>query len=72
MEILNDIFAVFGEVGDYIVEAVNDISALFYTPAVDGVGGDLTLLGTLAVVGLAFSVVFLIMGIITNFLNLRS
>lgn len=72
MEILADIFEVFGAVGEYIVTAVEDISALFYTPAVNGVGGDLTLLGVLAVVGLAFSVVFLIMGIITNFLNLRS
>lgn len=66
MDILTRIFAVFDGVGDWIVGAVNDMSALFYS-STDG----LTLLGTLAVVGLAFSVVFLIIGIIQNFLHFR-
>ena len=66
MDILTRIFAVFDSVGDWIVTAVNDMSALFYS-STDG----LTLLGTLAVVGLAFSVVFLVIGIIQNFLHFR-
>lgn len=66
MSILTKIFDVFDAVGAWIVTAVDDMSSLFYTTA-DG----LTLLGTLAVVGLAFSVVFLLIGIIQNFLHFR-
>lgn len=64
--ILTAITGVFDAVGDWIVSAVGDMTALFYSSS-DG----LTLLGTLAVCGLAFSVIFLIIGIIQNFLHFR-
>ena len=65
MNILDAILAVFSAVGTWISEAVLDLMPMFYST--DG----LTLLGVLAVAGLAFSVVFLILGIIQNFLHFR-
>lgn len=64
--ILAAILAVFTSVGEWISTAVTQLIPMFY---VDGTG--LTFLGTLAVAGLAFSVVFLVMGIISNFLHFR-
>lgn len=61
--ILDAILDVFSSVGTWISEAVNDLMPMFY--GTDG----LTLLGVLAVAGLAFSVVFLLIGIIQRFLH---
>ena len=63
--ILNAILAVFTAIGDWISTAVTSVSAMFYAE------GALTLLGTLAVAGLGFSVIFLLIGIISNFLHFR-
>lgn len=63
--ILAAIFAVFSEVGTWIVSAVTDLIPMFYAE------GALTFLGVLAVAGLAFSVVFLVLGLIQNFLHFR-
>lgn len=57
---------VFDAVGTWIASAVESVTPMFYASE-----GGLTFLGTLAVVGLAFSVMFLIIGIIQNFLHLR-
>lgn len=64
--VISSITTVFNAIMEWLTEAVTSITPMFY---VDGTG--LTFLGTLAVVGLAFSVVFLVMGIIQNFLHLR-
>ena len=64
--IIGQMTNVFGKIADWIAEAVTSITPMFYTAE-----AGLTFLGTLGVVGLAFSVVFLIMGIIQNFLHLR-
>lgn len=64
--VLDSILDVFGAVGDYISTAVTDLVPMFYTPE-----AGLTFLGVLAVAGLAFSVVFLIIGVIQNFLHFR-
>ena len=55
MGILESVLGVFDSIGDWIVTAVTDLMAMFYTSE-----GGLTLLGVLAVAGLAFSVIFLV------------
>lgn len=61
--ILSSILAVFTSVGEWIVTAVSAMIPMFYAE------GALTFLGTLAVAGLAFSVVFLLIGIVQRFLH---
>lgn len=67
MNILESVFSVFTKVGEWIVDSVNAMSALFYNPETG-----LTLIGVLSVSGLAFSVVFLIIHVIARFLHFRS
>ena len=64
--ILSDILAVFTLIGEWISTAVLSLMPMFY---VSGTG--LTFLGVLAVAGLSFSVIFLIVGIIQRFLHFR-
>lgn len=66
MGIVAQITNVFSEIGTWIADAVTDLIPMFYNAETG-----LTFLGTLAVVGLAFSVVFLIIGLIQNFLHFR-
>lgn len=66
MTILNSVLEVFSSIGTWISEAVTDLLPMFYVAETG-----LTFLGVLAVAGLAFSVVFLIMSIIQNFLHFR-
>ena len=66
MTILNAILAVFLSVGEWISTAVNSLTPMFWAAETG-----LTFLGTLAVAGLAFSVAFLIIGLIQNFLHFR-
>lgn len=70
MGTLNAIFAIFTGVGEWIIGSLTDLMVIFWTPGADG-GGELTFLGVLAVAGLAFSVIFLIIGIIQRFLHFR-
>lgn len=71
MDILNQVLGVFTEVGAWIGDAVNALVPMFYTAPTSGGEGSLTFLGVLAVAGLAISVVFLIIGVIQNFLHFR-
>lgn len=64
--VLTQVLEVFDAIGEWIANATNNLVPMFYT-AENG----LTFLGVLAVAGLAFSVVFLILGIIQNFLHFR-
>lgn len=64
--VLTAILAVFTAIGEWITTAVTAIMPMFY---VTGTG--LTFLGVLAVAGLGFSVIFLVMGLIQNFLHFR-
>ena len=64
--ILTAILEVFAAIGDWIVETVPSFFPLFYTAE-----SGLTFMGVLAVAGLAFSVVFLLIGIIQKFLHFR-
>lgn len=69
--VLEVILDVFSAVGTWIGTAVTSLQPMFYTPGQGDAAGSLTFLGVLAVAGLAFSVVFLIIGLIQNFLHFR-
>lgn len=64
--VLDAILDVFSNVGTWISEAVNQMTPMFYDASTG-----LTFLGVLATAGLAISVVFLILGVISNFLHFR-
>lgn len=64
--VLTSILDVFESVATWIVTAVQNVIPMFYVAETG-----LTFLGVLAVAGLAFSVVFLLIGIIQNFLHFR-
>lgn len=63
--VLDAILAVFLAIGEWIADAVTAMIPMFWAE------GALTFLGVLAVAGLAFSVAFLLIGIIQNFLHFR-
>lgn len=75
MEIVTAVTGVFSAIGDWFVKFIPTLLALFWTPAsgegASATGGSLTILGVLAICGLAISVFFLIMGLIQNFLHFR-
>ena len=64
--VLDAILEVFTTIGEWIPGAVTNLIPMFYSAE-----AGLTFLGVLAVAGLAFSVVFLVMGLIQNFLHFR-
>lgn len=64
--VLTAILAVFLGVGEWISSAVTALTPMFWAESTG-----LTFIGTLAVSGLAFSVAFLIIGMISNFLKFR-
>ena len=66
MDIVTQVTGVFTEISTWITTTLPSIVAVFY----DAETG-LTFFGTLAVVGLAVAVFFLLMGVIQNFLHLR-
>lgn len=64
--ILDSVLEVFTAVGEWIVSSVNALTPMFYSSE-----GGLTFMGVLAVAGLGFSVIFLILSVIQNFLHFR-
>ncbi len=66
MDVLTAILAVFTAIGEWISTAVLDMVPMFYAADTG-----LTFLGSLACAGLAFSVCFLMVGIIQRFLHFR-
>lgn len=64
--VLDKVLDVFTSVGDWIAGAITPLIGMFYAEETG-----LTFLGVLAVAGLAFSVVFLLIGIIQRFLHFR-
>lgn len=64
--VLTAILAVFTAIGEWISTAVTALMPMFYVA-----GTGLTFLGVLAVAGLGFSVIFLVLGLIQNFLHFR-
>lgn len=66
MGIIEQITGVFDAIGTWLTGAVQDLIPMFYVAE-----SGLTFLGTLAVIGLAMSVVFLLIGLIQKFLHFR-
>ena len=66
MSVLDAILDVFSSIGTWISDAVTSLQPMFWSTE-----NGLTFLGVLAVAGLSFSVIFLIIGIIQNFLHFR-
>lgn len=66
MGVLEQVLNVFSGIGTWLSGAVVDLIPMFYAE------NSLTFLGVLAVAGLAFSVIFLLIGLIQNFLHFRA
>ena len=64
MSVITSVLDVFTELGEWITAEIPNYLGLFYNAETG-----LTFLGVLAVAGLAFSVVFLLIGIIQRFLH---
>lgn len=64
--VLDSVIDVFEKMATWLSEAVTAITPMFYAAE-----GGLTFVGVLAVASLAISVAFLILGVITNFLQFR-
>lgn len=65
MDIITAIINVFNSIANWFATVMPTVLEIFYAE------GSLTILGALAVAGLAISVIFLIMGVIQNFLHFR-
>lgn len=65
-DVLTEVLAVFTAVGNWLSTAITPLISMFYVADTG-----LTFLGVLAVAGLAFSVVFLLIGLIQRFLHFR-
>lgn len=64
--VLDSIIEVFESMATWLADAVSAIVPMFYTAE-----SGLTFIGVLAVASLAISVAFLILGVITNFIQFR-
>lgn len=64
---INAITEVFTGIGNWIAEYMPTIMEIFYNSEAQ----KLTMLGVLAICGLAVSIFFLLMGIVQNFLHFR-
>lgn len=70
--IITAMTAVFDAIFTWISSAINSIIPVFWVaPTGDQTTGQLTFLGVLALIALAISIFFLLMGLIQNFLHLR-
>lgn len=68
--IITALTAVFDAVFTWVKSAITSCIEVFYTSGSEG-GGQLTFLGVLALIALAISIFFLLVGLIQNFLHLR-
>lgn len=64
--IITAVTGVFSAIGEWFVTFIPSVIEIFYVAETG-----LTLLGVLAVCGLAVSIFFLVMGLISNFLRFR-
>lgn len=71
MAIITAMTGVFDAVFKWIMSAINAVIPIFWTAGTGDAGGQLTFLGILALIGLAISIFFLLVGLIQNFLHLR-
>lgn len=66
-DIVTAITAVFTAMGEWIITYIPKIVEIFY----NSTDKSLTFLGVLAVIALAVSIFFLVMGLVQNFLHFR-
>lgn len=71
MAIITAMTNVFDAVFTWIMSAINAVIPIFWTAGSGDTAGQLTFLGILALIGLAISIFFLLVGLIQNFLHLR-
>lgn len=64
--VLADVLEVFSSMIEWVASAIQPITAMFWTAE-----SGLTFLGVLATAGLAISIVFLLIGVLSNFLHFR-
>ena len=65
--LITAIFAVFGDVGAWIIEQLGLIPELFW----NSTESSLTFLGVLSLISLGISVIFLMIRVVQNFLHFR-
>lgn len=69
--IITAMTTVFDAVFKWVKTAITLCIEVFYTAGSGETGGQLTFLGVLALIALAISIFFLLVGLIQNFLHLR-
>lgn len=69
---IGTITQVWTEIMTWVTTSLGQVQDVFYTVGADGAAGELTFLGVLAVISVAIGIVFLLIGVIQNFLHLRS
>ena len=69
--IITAMTTVFDAVFTWLKTAITSCISVFYTAGSGSESGQLTFLGVLALVALAISIFFLLVGLIQNFLHLR-
>lgn len=72
MGVLTSILEVFTQVGTWFGTAFDKVIPIFWKAGESGTAGSLTFMGVLAVAGLAFSVMFLLIGIVQRFLKFQA
>lgn len=65
--VLKAVFDVFTAISGWFAQTIPNVSEMFY----NSTEASLTFMGTLAVASLGVSVVFLLIGVISNFLHFR-
>lgn len=66
MDIINTMLGVFSSVSTWFVDALGDVTTLFYAD------GNLTFIGSLAIAGLALSMVTWIIATVRSYLQLKA
>lgn len=72
IDIIEGMLAVWEAIGDWIIVRLSDMQAVFWNAGVEGGVGSLTFLGVLAVATVGIGFVFLLIGVIQNFIKFRS
>lgn len=72
MTVVDAILAVFMTVAEWFGGAFDAIIPMFWTAGTGGEAGSLTFMGTLAIAGMAIGVVFLLLRVVSNFLQFRA
>lgn len=67
ISIVGSVTEVWGNITRWIMETLGEVDVIFYNPE-----SGLTFLGTVAIMSVAIGIGFLIIGVVQNFLKLRS